>query len=43
MRVWDAVSLRLVGVLRGHRGSVLCVLGLGGGLLLSGARDNTIR
>ncbi|GFR43584.1 hypothetical protein Agub_g4681, partial [Astrephomene gubernaculifera] len=43
VRVWDAATLKLVGVLRGHRGSVLCLLGLGSNLLLSGARDNTIR
>ncbi|GIL70254.1 hypothetical protein Vretifemale_1091 [Volvox reticuliferus] len=43
VRVWDAVTLKLVGVLRGHRGSVLCLLGLGSSTLLSGARDNTIR
>ncbi|KAG2445688.1 hypothetical protein HXX76_000296 [Chlamydomonas incerta] len=43
VRVWDAATLKLVAVLRGHRGSVLCLLGLGPNLLLSGARDNTIR
>ncbi|GLC44069.1 hypothetical protein PLESTB_000932700 [Pleodorina starrii] len=43
VRVWDAATLKLVGVLRGHRGSVLCLLSLGSSILLSGARDNTIR
>ncbi len=43
VRVWDAATLKLLGVLRGHRGSVLCLLGLGSSTLLSGARDNTIR
>ncbi|GIL47514.1 hypothetical protein Vafri_4310 [Volvox africanus] len=43
VRVWDAATLKLVSVLRGHRGSVLCLLGLGSSTLLSGARDNTIR
>ncbi|GLI58924.1 hypothetical protein VaNZ11_000709 [Volvox africanus] len=43
VRVWDAATMKLVSVLRGHRGSVLCLLGLGSSTLLSGARDNTIR
>jgi hypothetical protein len=42
IRVWRASDLTLVRVLRGHRGSVLCLLSLGH-LLLSGARDNAIR
>lgn len=42
MRVWRASDLSLVRVLRGHRGSVLCLLAVGN-VLLSGARDNTIR
>ena len=42
VRVWRADDLSLVRVLRGHRGSVLCLLSLGH-LLLSGARDNAIR
>jgi len=42
VRVWRASDLSLVRVLRGHRGSVLCLLAVGN-VLLSGARDNTIR
>lgn len=42
VRVWEADSLKLVRVLRGHRGSILCLLVMGN-YLLSGARDNTIR
>jgi hypothetical protein len=42
VRVWRASDLSLVRVLRGHRGSVLCLLAVGH-LLLSGARDNAIR
>lgn len=42
IRVWRVADLSLVRVLRGHRGSVLCLLALGP-LLLSGARDNAIR
>lgn len=42
VRVWDAASLKLVRVLRGHRGSILSLLVMGS-YLLSGARDNTIR
>lgn len=42
LRVWGADDLKLVNILRGHRGSVLCLLALGH-LLISGARDNTIR
>lgn len=42
MRVWRASDLELVRVLRGHRGSVLCLLAVGN-MLLSGSRDNTIR
>ncbi len=42
VRVWRAEDLSPVRILRGHRGSVLCLLALGG-LLISGARDNTIR
>lgn len=40
--MWGADDLKLVNILRGHRGSVLCLLALGH-LLISGARDNTIR
>jgi hypothetical protein len=40
--VWSAETLELVRVLRGHRGSVLCLLSVGT-VLLSGARDNMIR
>jgi WD40 repeat protein len=42
LAVWSADDLQLVRVLRGHRGSVLCLLAVGN-LLLSGARDNLIR
>jgi WD40 repeat protein len=42
VRVWRASDLQLVRVLRGHRGSVLCLLAVGN-MLLSGSRDNTIR
>lgn len=42
VRVWRASDLLLVRVLRGHRGSVLTLLAVGS-VLLSGARDNTIR
>jgi hypothetical protein len=42
VRVWRASDLSLVRVLRGHRGSVLCLLAVGH-FLLSGARDNAIR
>jgi WD40 repeat protein len=42
VRVWRASDLELVRVLRGHRGSVLCLLAVGN-MLLSGSRDNTIR
>jgi WD40 repeat protein len=42
VRVWRASDLSLVRVLRGHRGSVLCLLAVGH-VLLSGSRDNTIR
>ena len=42
VRVWRASDLELVRVLRGHRGSVLCLLAVGS-MLLSGSRDNTIR
>jgi WD40 repeat protein len=42
IRVWRASDLKLMRVLRGHRGSVLCLLAVGN-LLLSGARDNAIR
>jgi hypothetical protein len=42
VRVWQASDLSLVRVLRGHRGSVLTLLAVGN-VLLSGARDNTIR
>lgn len=42
VRVWRLSDLSLVRVLRGHRGACLCLLAVGN-LLLSGARDNTIR
>lgn len=42
VRVWRLHDLSLVRVLRGHRGSILCLLAIGN-LLLSGARDNVIR
>lgn len=42
VRVWRASDLSFVRVLRGHRGSILCLLAVGN-MLLSGARDNTIR
>jgi acetylornithine deacetylase/succinyl-diaminopimelate desuccinylase-like protein/WD40 repeat protein len=44
VRVWRASDLSFVRALRGHRGSVLCLLAVGsGGMVLSGARDNTVR
>ncbi len=42
IRVWRADTLQLVRTLRGHRGSVLCLHTIEN-LLVSGARDNTIR
>ncbi|CAL8463359.1 g2893 [Coccomyxa elongata] len=42
IRIWDASTLALFRVLRGHRGSVL-TLYTAGNLLLSGGRDNIIR
>ncbi|KAK9917148.1 hypothetical protein WJX75_001304 [Coccomyxa subellipsoidea] len=42
IRVWDASTLALFRVLRGHRGSVLTLYSCGS-LLLSGGRDNIIR
>lgn len=42
IRVWSTADLSLQRTLRGHRGSVLCLLAVGS-LLVSGARDNTIR
>ena len=44
IRLWRCADLSHVATLRGHRGSVLCLLAAGAGsLLISGARDNTIR
>ena len=42
IHVWSCRDLQFVAVLRGHRGSILCLLAIDK-LLLSGARDNTIR
>ncbi len=42
IRVWRADTLQHVRTLRGHRGSVLTLLVIEN-LLVSGARDNTIR
>lgn len=42
VRVWHASDLSFVRVLRGHRGSILCLLAVNN-MLLSGSRDNTIR
>ncbi|KAG1669406.1 hypothetical protein FOA52_004057 [Chlamydomonas sp. UWO 241] len=42
VRVWEVGSLALARVLRGHRGAILCLVSVGN-LLVSGARDNTIR
>ncbi|KAF5825754.1 hypothetical protein DUNSADRAFT_7173, partial [Dunaliella salina] len=42
VRVWNSDDLTLVRTLRGHRGSVLCLVSIGS-ILVSSGRDNTIR